>query len=75
VLLTLDRDFGDLVFHHAQPQPAGVILLRLSGLRPADDNQRIVQALKSEGKWAGRFSVVTGALIRSRTFPPPAPDR
>jgi predicted nuclease of predicted toxin-antitoxin system len=72
VLLTLDRDYGDLIFHHGQPAPAGVILFRLAGRSPQDDNQRMLQALQQAGDCAGRFTTVTDTLIRSRAFPRPA---
>ncbi len=35
VILTFDRDFGELVFHQREPAPPGVVLFRLSGLSPA----------------------------------------
>ncbi|HSE58965.1 MAG TPA: DUF5615 family PIN-like protein [Nitrospiraceae bacterium] len=34
VVLTFDQDFGELVFHHRQPPPPGVVLFRLGGLSP-----------------------------------------
>jgi len=69
LLLTLDRDYGDLIFHHGQPVPLGVVLFRLAGARPADDNQRMIQVLEKAADWAGGFTTVTDALIRSRIFP------
>ena len=34
VVLTFDQDFGELVFHHREPPPPGVVLFRLGGLSP-----------------------------------------
>ncbi len=34
VVLTFDHDFGELVFHHREPPPPGVVLFRLGGLSP-----------------------------------------
>lgn len=69
LLLTLDRDFGDLIFHHASPAPLGVVLFRLSGSRPQDDNRRMLEVLERLEERAGQFTTVTDVLVRSRTFP------
>jgi len=41
VLLTDDKDFGELAFLHNQPH-RGVILMRLHGTRPRDKSSRVV---------------------------------
>jgi hypothetical protein len=69
LLLTLDRDYGDLIFHHGHLAPAGVVLFRLGGLRPQDDNRRMAEVLERADEWAGRFTTVTDTLIRSRALP------
>ncbi|MGD0771134.1 MAG: DUF5615 family PIN-like protein [Tepidisphaeraceae bacterium] len=69
VLLTLDRDYGDLIFHRGTPAPAGVVLFRLTGPRPQDDNRRMMEALERLQEWAGHFTTVTDTMIRSRAFP------
>jgi predicted nuclease of predicted toxin-antitoxin system len=69
LLLTLDRDYGDLIFHNGRPAPAGVILFRLAGTNPDDDNRRMIQVLQSDTDWSGRLSAITEAFIRSRPFP------
>jgi predicted nuclease of predicted toxin-antitoxin system len=69
VLLTLDRDYGDLVFHHRHSTPPGIVLFRLAGPTPADDNRRILEVLERLDEWQGRFTTITDTLIRSRPFP------
>lgn len=69
VLLTLDKDFGELAFRRGLPVPAGVILFRLSGETPAVDNARMLSVLSSRDDWAGHFSVVADDLIRMRPLP------
>ena len=70
LLLTLDRDYGDLIFHHREAAPGGVILFRLNGARPSSDNQRMIDVLKQPAEmWTGRFTTVTDTLVRSRPFP------
>jgi len=74
LLLTLDRDYGDLIFHHGHPAPPGAVLFRLAGRRPDDDNRRILEILHRTDQWTGRFTTVTDTLIRSRRFPKPSGD-
>jgi predicted nuclease of predicted toxin-antitoxin system len=75
IVVTHDKDFGELAFRYGLPASCGVILLRLSGFEPATDNQRILDALESRSDWAGHFSVVTDDRIRMRPLPgePPSP--
>lgn len=66
ILLTFDKDFGDLVFRQGLVTQ-GVILLRLHGLSPmqkADLIARIIDTYSDELKFA--FSVITKTRIRIR---------
>ena len=63
IVVTHDKDFGELAFRSRLPASCGVILHRLSGPGPDADNRRILDALGSRGDWAGHFSVVTDSRI------------
>jgi predicted nuclease of predicted toxin-antitoxin system len=69
IVVTHDKDFGELAFRSRLPATSGVVLLRLSGSDPAADNARVVDALESRSDWAGHFSVVTDDRIRVRPLP------
>jgi len=69
LVVTHDKDFGELAFRLQQPASCGVILLRLSGADPETDNRRVLNALESRTDWAGHFSVVTDDRIRMRPLP------
>jgi len=66
VVVTHDKDFGELAFRSGLSASCGVILFRLSGTDPTTDNQRILEAVESRTDWAGHFSVVTENRIRMR---------
>lgn len=66
ILVTLDKDFGDLVFRDLKQAPPGVILFRLDGASPAEDTHRVVSVLQSDLIWVGHFSVVTSKSVRMR---------
>ncbi len=69
VLVTLDKDFGELACRAALPAECGVILFRLSGASPDEDNARALAALASRTDWAGHFAVVQDDRIRLRALP------
>jgi predicted nuclease of predicted toxin-antitoxin system len=69
IVVTHDKDFGELAFRSQLPASCGVILCRLTGSDPDTDNQRILEALESRMDWAGHFSVVTDDRIRMRALP------
>jgi predicted nuclease of predicted toxin-antitoxin system len=69
IVVTHDKDFGELSFRSQLPATCGVILLRLTGSDPDADNRRFLGALESRGDWAGHFSVVTDDRIRMRPLP------
>jgi predicted nuclease of predicted toxin-antitoxin system len=69
VVLTFDKDFGELAFHYMLPASSGVVLFRLEGSRPESDNARALSAFLSRDDWPGQFSVVTDTLIRMRPLP------
>lgn len=69
VVITHDKDFGELAFRHGLPASCGVVLLRLSGTDPQSDNRRAVDALESRSDWEGHFAVVEEHRIRIRPLP------
>jgi len=71
VLVTCDKDFGQLAFRHGLPSECGVVLFRLGGSNPTEDNERAVRVLVERTDWAGHFAVVTDARIRIRPLPMP----
>jgi predicted nuclease of predicted toxin-antitoxin system len=72
VLVTFDKDFGELAYHYGLPASCGVILFRLSLADPASAATLIVRTRASRADWAGHFSVVNDRRIRMRPLPPAA---
>jgi predicted nuclease of predicted toxin-antitoxin system len=66
VLLTFDKDFGELVLKRGVSASHGVILFRLPLERPAQLTKRVLAAVASRDDWAGHFSVVEPDRIRMR---------
>lgn len=69
VLLTFDRDFGELAFHQGATATAGVILLR-PRLRSPDYLIRFTLAVLSQDHtWEGPFAVAEEGRIRIVPLP------
>ena len=47
VVVTHDKDFGELTFRSGLPAACGVILFRLAGTDRDKDNQRVLESLGS----------------------------
>jgi predicted nuclease of predicted toxin-antitoxin system len=69
LVITQDKDFGELAFRTGLPAQCGVILFRLSGANPTADHNRILEVIDSRNDWAGQFSVATEDRIRMRPLP------
>jgi len=64
IVVTFDKDFGELAFRSKLPAQSGVILFRITPVSPQYITQVAVQALASQNNWAGHFSVVEDDRIR-----------
>jgi predicted nuclease of predicted toxin-antitoxin system len=73
VLLTFDKDFGELAFRSRLPASCGVIFLRMTPEGRERDIQRILGVLLGRDDWTGAFWVITDRRIRKRPLPEPAP--
>jgi len=69
ILVTFDKDFGELAFRSKLPSTSGVILFRISAPSSQYIADVAVQALASRSDWAGHFSVVEDHRIRMTLLP------
>lgn len=66
VLLTADKDFGELVFR-LNRLSLGVVLVRLAGLPPKYKAEIVARAIAEKGEeLKGAFSVITASALRVR---------
>ncbi|MFN2291110.1 MAG: DUF5615 family PIN-like protein [Anaerolineae bacterium] len=69
VLITFDKDFGELAFRARLPASSGIVLFRISAPSSAHVAQVAMAALDSRSDWAGHFSVVEDTRIRMTPLP------
>jgi hypothetical protein len=66
VLLTFDKDFGELAARSALPAGYGVILCRIPPPRSEPAGRRLAIRIGARDDWAGHFSVIEPGRIRTR---------
>ena len=73
LLLTSDKDFGELVFRQRQVN-AGVVLIRLTGMSATSKASLVLEAIKQHGSdMGGAFTVISPGLLRVRHRDPLPP--
>src|ERR1700692_2195725 len=66
VLLTFDKDFGELAWRSGLPASCGIVLFRLPALGPTGVGKAIVEVLTGRDDWPGHFLVVEAGSSRVR---------
>jgi predicted nuclease of predicted toxin-antitoxin system len=69
LLLTFDKDFGELAFRFGLPASVGVVLFRLPPSSPRHVAEIAVAALDSRDDWTSHFSVIEEHRIRMTRLP------
>lgn len=67
ILLTFDRDFGELIFKRKYSTPAGVVLFRFNPAFSLEPANRLLEILENtQIHIEGNFTVVTREFVRQR---------
>ena len=69
LLVTFDKDFGDLAYRARMPVSHGIVLFRLASMSKDTLPQFVADSLASQVDWEGHFSVISEHRIRVRAIP------
>ncbi len=69
ILITFDKDFGELAYRLKLPALNGIILFRISASSSNQVAQAAVAAIESRADWSGHFAVVEDSRIRMTPLP------
>lgn len=72
ILLTFDKDFGELIFRRGLPAGSGVVLFRITPESPDEAADVALALVESQHGLHGSFCVVTRDRIRVRPLSPGA---
>ncbi len=69
IILTFDRDYGELIFRHSMDNPAAVIYFREKGANPVFAGQLLINLLESTNiSFKNAFTVIEEKSIRQRFY-------
>ena len=68
VILTFDRDYGELIFKYKIKNPPAVVYFRFKGNNPTDAGNVLRTLIEREIQLEGHFTVVERNAIRQRTY-------
>jgi len=68
VILTFDRDYGDLVFRKKIALPAGLVYFRMTPKSPDEVAKILLWVIKSQITLLAKFTIVERDRIRQRPF-------
>ena len=69
IVLTFDKDFGELAFRVGLSAESGIILFRVSPRSPAEFSRIAVDVIGSRQDWTSHFAVVTKNRLRLTPLP------
>ncbi|MCL4506012.1 MAG: DUF5615 family PIN-like protein [Chloroflexi bacterium] len=69
IVITFDKDFGELAFRSRLPAACGIVLFRISASSPAHVANVAIAVLESRSDWAGHLAVTEDRRIRIVPLP------
>jgi predicted nuclease of predicted toxin-antitoxin system len=66
ILLTFDKDFGELAARSALPPGCGVVLFRVPAPSSESAGQRLAARIAARDDWNAHFSVIEPGRVRMR---------
>ncbi|MBI1770661.1 MAG: DUF5615 family PIN-like protein [Bacteroidetes bacterium] len=69
IILTFDKDYGEIIFKHGHENPPAVIFFRYKGDSPESAGQLLIDLMKSgKLKLEDKFTVIENESIRQRAY-------
>lgn len=70
IIITFDRDYGELIYRRRLPTPAGVAYFRFAPTTPEEPAERFLELLEvGHITLEGQFTVIGRGWIRQRLLP------
>lgn len=69
LIVTFDKDFGELAFRGGLQSPCGVVLFRIALRTPAHVARVAATTLTTRDDWHGHFAVIEDSRIRMTPLP------
>jgi predicted nuclease of predicted toxin-antitoxin system len=70
IILTFDRDYGELLYREQLSAPSGIVYFRFDPVTPLEPTAILLELLATEGiSLSGKFTVVERKGMRQRSLP------
>jgi predicted nuclease of predicted toxin-antitoxin system len=69
ILITFDKDFGELAGRANLPASSGIVLFRIPMPPPDQVGEKLPTRIAERDDWAGHFTVIEPQRIRMRKLP------
>jgi len=69
IILTFDRDYGELIYRHKALPPAGVVYFRFAPATPSEPAEILLNVMdRTDLPVIGRFTIVERGRVRQRSL-------
>lgn len=69
IILTFDRDYGELIYRHKSIVPAGLVFFRFDPATPGEPAEILLEIIeKDKITFTGKFTVIERERIRQRAY-------
>ena len=69
IILTSDRDYGELIYRHQALPPAGVVYFRFAPATPSEPAEILIKVMdRADLSVIGKFTIVERGRIRQRSL-------
>ena len=70
IILTFDRDYGELIYKKRLPIPAGVVYFRFEPVIPEEPARYLLTLLTADQlHWKGKFTIIERGRVRQKPLP------
>ena len=69
IILTFDRDYGELIYRYQASLPAGVVYFRVAPATPLKPAEILIDVMKKTGlSVMGKFTIIERGRVRQRSL-------
>jgi predicted nuclease of predicted toxin-antitoxin system len=70
IILTFDRDYGELLYKHGKPAPVGIVHFRFDPIVSEEPAATLLTLIADRNfSLEGKYTVITRSQVRQRTLP------
>ena len=68
IILTFDKDYGEIIFRQGLPAPPAIIFFRAKGASPQWSGTRLLELLSAGRRFSNCFSIIEEGMVRQRVY-------